>query len=552
MEVSSERLLLDQFSPSTRQRTTALANQIPCHNCLQLCAGRLHLQSDFFKKEKEHLYERLSTRRPSTAAAVTTPESSVQGAPRNWWQKRTKVPKQTTQNHRASGNRCEVSESPVQKEEPEFKVDLRIEGIAQDVILKDEGRMDQIQKSGWQITNWISYQINRWWFGEDRIKRQTWKKKWKYVKAGHPQMVLVQPVLCSCTVGHITACNSRHDSDIHLIHRRLGPKSDRRENNSHLCAQRTLHPCCVDFHACMVAEPLFLELGYWFILGIAVLRYRVSMASAQEVEMLRRQLDELTTQMIEVRQQSTSTAMNAAVSGLAEAVRTIGQSVSKPTPEDMRVENQSRTHLAKTVTTGTSRSTDTRVRSILPILPCWTQRDNRQQWWWRLNSSLQHCCVSSRCSHRREHWKWWEKLETTVSKLTDNCAWCTERPIRKAARDYSCKSWLTSLVPRLKTWKTVWTNFWNWWDDMMRRTVPIPFPIKWKRRALFRTRLSLWRHIFSWMLGNWETSTHYAWRLTHLQDDFSRKHTRRRFNGSRCSLPKRERQREIRQGQEGR
>ena len=60
-------------------------------------------------------------------------------------------------------------------------------------------------------------------------------------------------------------------------------------------------------------------------------------ASAQEVEMLRRQLDELTAQMIEVRQQSSSTAMNAAVSGLAEAVRTMGQQVSKPRPEDIRV-----------------------------------------------------------------------------------------------------------------------------------------------------------------------------------------------------------------------
>ena len=36
------------------------------------------------------------------------------------------------------------------------------------------------------------------------------------------------------------------------------------------------------------------------------------MASAQEVEMLRRQLEELTSQMIEIRQQSSS-AMNAAV-----------------------------------------------------------------------------------------------------------------------------------------------------------------------------------------------------------------------------------------------
>ena len=53
--------------------------------------------------------------------------------------------------------------------------------------------------------------------------------------------------------------------------------------------------------------------------------------------MLRRQLDELTAQMIEIRQQSSNTAMNAAVTGLTEAVRTMGQSVSKPRPEDMRV-----------------------------------------------------------------------------------------------------------------------------------------------------------------------------------------------------------------------
>ena len=61
------------------------------------------------------------------------------------------------------------------------------------------------------------------------------------------------------------------------------------------------------------------------------------MASAQQVEMLRRQLDELTAQMIQIRHQSSSTAMNAAVTGLTEAVRTMGQSVSKPRPEDMRV-----------------------------------------------------------------------------------------------------------------------------------------------------------------------------------------------------------------------
>ena len=94
----------------------------------------------------------------------------------------------------------------------------------------------------------------------------------------------------------------------------LGPRSriGFRENNSHPCAQRTLHPFCVVFHACMVAEqyiaPVLCRLprlhgsgaGYpgnvvlIYSSGIAVLGYRVAMASAQEVEMLRRQLDELT------------------------------------------------------------------------------------------------------------------------------------------------------------------------------------------------------------------------------------------------------------------
>ena len=83
----------------------------------------------------------------------------------------------------------------------------------------------------------------------------------------------------------------------------------------------------------------------------------MAVASTQKVEMLRGQLDELTAQM------------NAAVTGLAEAVRTMGQSVSKPRPEDMRV-GKPEPYQAKTLTTGISHSTDTRVHPILPILPC--------------------------------------------------------------------------------------------------------------------------------------------------------------------------------------
>ena len=148
----------------------------------------------------------------------------------------------------------------------------------------------------------------------------------------------------------------------------------------------------------MVADPVFLELVYWLI-PIVVLGYRVSMASTQELELPWRQLDELTAQMIEVRQQSSSTAMNAAVSGLAEAVRTMGRSVSEPRPGSVGVGKPEPYAPGKDFWRLGFQSTDTRVRSILP---CWGHRDNLQQWWWRLhhtNSSLQHCCTSSRCSH---------------------------------------------------------------------------------------------------------------------------------------------------------
>ena len=61
------------------------------------------------------------------------------------------------------------------------------------------------------------------------------------------------------------------------------------------------------------------------------------MATVQELQLLRSQLEELNAQMDEMRQQPTNAAMNAAVTGLPDAVRTMGQSVSRPRPEDMRV-----------------------------------------------------------------------------------------------------------------------------------------------------------------------------------------------------------------------
>ena len=78
--------------------------------------------------------------------------------------------------------------------------------------------------------------------------------------------VLVEPVKCCCTVGHITACCSRHNNDCLLALRRLGPKSDHEKTARIIhCAQRIFTRMCVCF-------PLFHGSGAGYP-GIVVLIY---------------------------------------------------------------------------------------------------------------------------------------------------------------------------------------------------------------------------------------------------------------------------------------
>ena len=107
--------------------------------------------------------------------------------------------------------------------------------------------------------------------------------------------------------------------------------------------------------------------------------------------------------------------MNASLTGLTEAVRTMGQSVSKARQRTWESGCQSWTHLSKTLTIGTSHSSDMRVRSILPILPCWKQRDNHQQWWWRILLYLLTMRTQRRTESREESWKQrFRSLQTIV------------------------------------------------------------------------------------------------------------------------------------------
>ena len=59
-------------------------------------------------------------------------------APGVWCTRRNEGPQHVTQNYSASGTLMRSIESVVEKEEPEFEVDFRIGGIAQDVIREDE------------------------------------------------------------------------------------------------------------------------------------------------------------------------------------------------------------------------------------------------------------------------------------------------------------------------------------------------------------------------------------------------------------------------------
>ena len=94
------------------------------------------------------------------------------------------------------------------------------------------------------------------------------------------------------------------------------------------------------------------------------------MASALEVEMLRRHLDELTAQMIEIRQQSfehCDERSDDRTHGSRENNGTVGVETA---PRGHESGSLSRTHPAKTLMTGILHSTGTRVHLILPIQLC--------------------------------------------------------------------------------------------------------------------------------------------------------------------------------------
>ena len=152
--------------------------------------------------------------------------------------------------------------------------------------------------------------------------------------------------------GHITAWYSRHDNDILVCTQTswaqvgLHRKTILIHVHSAFCTVLRRFPL---LHGCGAGIPGIRILIYSWYCGTG---YRVAMATTREVEMLRRQLDELTAQMIEMRQQLSRTATNAAVLGLAKLREKWDSRCRNRAQRTRESESQSRTHLAKTLTTG--------------------------------------------------------------------------------------------------------------------------------------------------------------------------------------------------------
>ena len=159
----SVRRLLGQFTPSTGRRTTILADKVWCRNCTQFCAGKLHLQSNFSTRGNE-LYSRVSRRfvphRRLYLRLLGNRSSSnnrSSRATRHLWESvfqdqetgagsAKRAEREPTDNFELpSIKKLKWSTESTVEKEPEFKVDLRIEGIAEDAIFKDEERMGKIQ-----------------------------------------------------------------------------------------------------------------------------------------------------------------------------------------------------------------------------------------------------------------------------------------------------------------------------------------------------------------------------------------------------------------------
>ena len=179
METFSGRCLLGWFSQGGRQRTTILADTVECHCCYAALCHQIVIYKVISQKGERVLFERLSTPRSAPKVVLKSSsqkqqqqqqqqDTSESASARSWKQSaRSSVkedlkdnpgnPTEDSETSRSWKQNCKKDSSV--EEKPEFKVVLGIERLAQDVILKDEERMGQIQEVSGKIEERLTHEI---------------------------------------------------------------------------------------------------------------------------------------------------------------------------------------------------------------------------------------------------------------------------------------------------------------------------------------------------------------------------------------------------------
>ena len=171
---------------------------------ISLC-WQIALTKQFLRKGNCTLFERLSTPRPATKIVLTSAWQSQQQQQdtSESASSSTRTRKVVQRVHREEkGNPTDNPEQPSARKlersaesrvekEPAFKVDFRIEGIAQDVILKDEEWTGKIQEVVKKLRKWFTHEIY--------IGRSGKTRKTPWYSARNPVASSMKWATSSCT-----------------------------------------------------------------------------------------------------------------------------------------------------------------------------------------------------------------------------------------------------------------------------------------------------------------------------------------------------------------
>ena len=167
METCSGRRLLGKIIPCTKSWITILANETQRNNRTHSCAGWLHLHVNFTERRSNNLRKTLDTstcakvlsrvignHSSSTRSSIVNTRRAPQVALGNWREALRCKMRTRGNNGDTTDNECSSSiwkrmrdTAVLVEQKPNFKVHLRVEGVPEDVILKDEEQMKQINET---------------------------------------------------------------------------------------------------------------------------------------------------------------------------------------------------------------------------------------------------------------------------------------------------------------------------------------------------------------------------------------------------------------------